>query len=58
MANEDQELEVISGDGSELDVSPVYNHLNVIKPKTKTDEEKQEIVIPKTKEEREKENKQ
>ena len=55
---EDDELEVIAGDGSELDVSPVYDHLNAVKPKAVEDkEEKKEIVIPKTKKEKEEENK-
>lgn len=54
--NENDDLQVIAGDGSELDVSPVYEHLNAVKPKTKEDEnEKKEIVIPKTKKEREEE---
>lgn len=28
-----KELEVISGDGSNLEISPVYDHLNAAKPK-------------------------
>lgn len=56
MSNEADDLEVIAGDGSELDVSPVYDHLNAIKPKTEDEKEKKEIVIPKTKQEREEEN--
>ncbi len=55
--NENDDLEIIAGDGSELDVSPVYDHLNELQPTAKEDEdEMQEIVIPKTKQEREEEN--
>ena len=47
---EQKEIEVINGDGSELDVSPVYEHLNAVKPKTKDEEEKKEkIIIPEVK---------
>ena len=56
MSNEDNDLEVIAGDGSELDVSPVYDHLNAVKPKTEDEKDKKEIIIPKTKKEREEEN--
>ena len=32
--NEDKkEIEVISGDGSNLDISPVYEHIEAVKPK-------------------------
>ena len=43
---EKKNLEVISGDGSDLNISPVYEHLNVAKPKT-TKEKPTCIVIPK-----------
>ena len=29
---EKKNLEVVSGDGSNLDISPVYDHLNAAKP--------------------------
>ena len=58
MSNEEEKkLEVIAGDGTEIDISPVYDHLNAVKPKTEDEKEKKEIVIPKTKQEREEENK-
>ena len=38
--NENKEIEVVKGDGSELDFSPVYEHLNAAKPKPK-DEKKE-----------------
>lgn len=40
-----KELEVISGDGSNLDISPVYDHLNAAKPKGNSQKPKN-IVIP------------
>lgn len=43
---ENNEYEVVSGDGSNLNISPVYEHLNAGKPRY-TDEKKN-IVIPKT----------
>ena len=40
-----KELEVISGDGSNLEISPVYDHLNAAKPKGNSQKPKN-IVIP------------
>ena len=37
-------IEVIPGDGSNLDISPVYNHIDIEKPKD--DKEKKKIIIP------------
>lgn len=45
MSEKDKNYEVISGDGSDLDISPVYEHLNAGKPKCK-DEKRKNIVIP------------
>ena len=42
--NENKEIEVVKGDGSELEFSPVYEHLNAAKPKPK-DEKKKNIII-------------
>lgn len=39
-------IEVVSGDGSELEISPVYDHLNVAKPKS-AKQKPTNIVIPK-----------
>lgn len=39
------EIEVVEGDGSELEISPVYDHINNIQKPRKKQEEK--IVIPK-----------
>ena len=46
--NEPQEIEVIAGDGSELNISKVRDHLNVEEPSTSTPD-KNKIVIPPTK---------
>lgn len=48
--NEKKELEIVTGDGTELDFSPVYEHLNVFKPKPKNEnEKKKKIIIPEVK---------
>ena len=48
--DEKKEIEIVNGDGSEIEVSPVYEHLNAVKPKTKDKEEKKEkIIIPEVK---------
>lgn len=45
--NDKKEIEIVKGDGSELDFSPVYEHLNAVKPKTKDEnEKKKKIIIP------------
>jgi len=47
--NEDsKKIEVVSGNGENLNISEVSTHLSTLKPKNK-DDKKQEIVIPKTK---------
>ena len=52
--NDKKEIEVITGDGSELDFSPVYEHLNAVKPKTKDEnEKKKKIIIPGLKKDKE-----
>lgn len=53
MADGNTEIEVVAGDGSELEVSPVYEHLNVARPKTKEEEKKKKIVIPEVKNKKE-----
>ena len=48
--DEKKEIEVVNGNLSELEVSPVFEHLNVIKPKTKKEKDKKEkIIIPEVK---------
>ena len=43
---EQRQIEVVTGDGSDLDISPVYEHLNAAKPKS-IDKKEKDIVIPK-----------
>ena len=52
-------IEVVSGDGSNLDISPVYEHLNESTPKS-SDEKPKNIVISqeKPKKEEKKEEKE
>ena len=40
-----KEIEVVSGDGSNLDISPVYEYINAAKPKSK-DKKPKNIVVP------------
>ena len=50
-----KDIDVISGDGSEINISPVYDHVILDKPNKK--EKKEQIVIPKEiKEEKKKDN--
>lgn len=51
---EKKDLEIVSGDGSNLDISPVYDHLNAVKPKSTKDKPKN-IVIPKEQEKKDEE---
>lgn len=44
--DEKKKIEVVTGDGKDLDISPVYQHLEVEKPK---EEKKENIVIPEEK---------
>lgn len=46
--NDKKEIEVVSGDGSNLDISPVYEDVQDLRPKPKNDKPKN-IVIPKEK---------
>jgi len=48
MSDNKKNIEVISGDGSDLDISPVYDNVNTLNPKKK-DEKPKNIVIPKSK---------
>ena len=43
---EKKDIEIVTGDGSDLDISPVYEHLNAAKPKSLEKKEK-DIIIPK-----------
>lgn len=43
---EKKNIEIVSGDGSNLDISPAYDHLNGETPKSNSEKPKN-IVIPK-----------
>lgn len=42
-----KDLEVVSGDGSNLDISPVYDNINEMKPRSTHNNKPTNIVIPK-----------
>ncbi len=44
--SENKKIEVVSGNPKRLNISPVYEHLEIEKPKEK---KKEEVVIPKVK---------
>ena len=46
MDEDNKKIEVVEGNVEDLDISPVYEHLDIGKPNT---EKKKEIVIPKEK---------
>ena len=46
---EKKDLEVFSGDGTELEISEVFEHLKGTEPKFETAKEKGKIIIPKVK---------
>lgn len=48
MSEDSKKIEVINGDGKDLDISEVSTHLSDFKPKSK-ENQKQKIVIPETK---------
>ena len=54
-----KEIEVVNGDGSDLNISPVYDHLITDSDKNSNHDSKKDIVIPKgsKEKEQEKENK-
>ena len=43
-----KEIEIVSGDGSNLDISPVYEDVNTLRPKS-NDKKPKDIVIPEPK---------
>lgn len=48
--DEKKEIEVVTGDGTNLEFSPVFDHLNVAKPKPKSEnDKKKKIIIPEVK---------
>ncbi len=53
--SDDKKFEVVNGNGDDLEISPVYDHLDIEKPNM---EKKDKIVIPKEKKVEEKEHKE
>lgn len=47
MGTEKKQIEIVNGDGSNLEISHVYDHLNSGKPKC-NDKKPKNIVIPET----------
>jgi len=48
MSKEPKKIEVVNGNGKDLDISEVSTHISGLKPKNKEDK-KQDIVIPEAK---------
>lgn len=46
MSENKKEIKIINGDGSNLDISHVYDHLNTNKPKS-SDKKPKNIIVPK-----------
>lgn len=47
MDNEKKKIEVINGDGKDLEISPVYDHIK--QDVVQNDKKKKDIIIPKGK---------
>ncbi len=48
--NKKKDIEVVKGDGSNLEFSPVFEHLNIAKPKPKDEnQKKKKIIVPEVK---------
>ena len=47
MYEKENKFEVVSGNGSDLNISPVYTHIGAVKPKSETEKPKN-IIVPKT----------
>lgn len=46
MGNENNsKIEIVSGNGKDLNISPVYDHIDIEKPKD--EKEKKNVIIPK-----------
>lgn len=46
--NEKKQIEVVDGDGTNLDISPVYEDISDLRPKSNNEKPKN-IIIPKVK---------
>ncbi len=52
MSENKKEIKVITGNGKDLDISPVYDHIKINQPTSR--EKKKDVVIPKSKKDIEK----
>ena len=50
MEKDSKKIEIVSGNGKDLNISPVYDHIDIQKPKEK---EKKKIIIPEDKKKKE-----
>lgn len=46
MDDKSKEIEVVNGDGKDLEISPIYKNLSIQKPKSK---DKKDVIIPEEK---------
>lgn len=51
MEKDNKKIEIVSGNGKGLQISPVYDHIDIEKPKEKKENKK--IIIPKNKDSKE-----
>lgn len=47
MEKDNKKIEIVSGNGKDLNISPVYDHIDIEKPKE--NKEKKKIIIPQDK---------
>jgi len=45
--DKNKKIKIVSGNGEDLNISPVYDHIDIERPKE--EKEKKEIIIPKEK---------
>ena len=50
--SEKKEIKVVTGNGKDLDISPVYDHIKINQPNSR--EKKKDVVIPKSNKENKK----
>jgi len=47
MEKDNKKIEIVSGNGKDLNISPVYDHIDIERPKE--EKEKKKIIIPEDK---------
>ena len=45
MSNDEKKIEIVSGNGNDLNISPVYDNLDIAKPSEDTNK-KENVIIP------------